>query len=107
MRMTVAGIAAVGWLAVTISVAVQPPAATQPGPEGAAAGRPATSTAGSQSVAELPYISYEDLVLLVQTSRRAFEEKATGKAHPGAIYRPPALRGRKAIIHLALRSKGY
>lgn len=56
---------------------------------------------------DLPAIAYEDLVLLVETARNAFQDKIRGAAPRTNVYRPPALRDTKGIIHLILRSKGY
>lgn len=77
------------------SFAQTPAAASQP------SSRPST-----QPGFALPEAAFEDLVLLVKTARRAFQEKMEGLPERGALYRPASLSGAKAIVHLALRSHG-
>jgi len=72
----------------------QPSTTTHPAP--AAAGHPAP----------MPEVSFEDLALLVQTSRRALRDQLLEKSERGPSYRPPDLRGLRARIHLTLRFEG-
>ncbi|HVP09784.1 MAG TPA: hypothetical protein VMV94_01200 [Phycisphaerae bacterium] len=64
------------------------------------------AVATTRSADELPEVSFEDLVLLVKTARRAFEDKVAALPEHEARYRPPALAGIKGVIHLTLRLHG-
>ncbi len=65
-----------------------------------------TETTTTRPAASLPQISYPDLVLLVKTARRAFEDQINNLPERGPSYRPPDLKGLKAVIHLTLRAHG-
>src|SRR5512137_708860 len=83
--------------------------ATQPSGAGgvaeaatASASQPTTVAATSQPGTAMPEMQYEDLVLLVETARQSFREAVLGKPNRGAGFRPLALRGVEAIIHVTL-----
>lgn len=65
-------------------------------------GRPATTRPSDT----LPRVAYEDLALLVQTARRALADKLMNREERGPMYRPPSLRGMRAILHVILRRDG-
>jgi len=82
-----------------------PPEQTRPQEKHEGRSRLAEGTT-TRPAAGLSEIAYEDLVLLVKTARRAFQQKLAGASEQGARYRPPALNGVTAIIHVTLRSNG-
>ena len=54
----------------------------------------------------VPPVSYENLVLLIKNSRRAFRSKVMGLPEKPSGYHPPELAGMRGIVHLTLRSRG-
>jgi hypothetical protein len=79
---------------------------SQAGVPGAEARSRLTEATTTQPAAVLPQVSYPDLVLLVKAARRAFREQIDNLPERGPSYRPPALKGLKAVIHLTLRAHG-
>jgi hypothetical protein len=68
---------------------------------------PQSGPATSQSAnADWPGTSVEDLVLLVKTARRSFEQRLSSGMETAPRYRPPSLADATGIVHLALRSHG-
>lgn len=79
------------------------------GAKDAAATKPSTrptSRATSRRASTMPDASFEDLALIVQTARRSFRDKVLKRPERGPSYRPPLLRGTRAILHMTLRSDG-
>jgi len=54
----------------------------------------------------VPSIAYEDLVLLVNATRRAFRDALQNRPERVPGYRPPALAGQRSVLHATLRGSG-
>lgn len=54
----------------------------------------------------MPEVAFEDLALLVETSRRALRDKLLRAPERGPIYRPPGLIGHRGTIHVTIRDHG-
>lgn len=71
--------------------------------------KPTSTTAPASTqptVTHWPHVEFEDLVFLVKTARRSFEQKLIADAEFSMRYRPPMLRDKQGIIHAALRLHG-
>lgn len=80
---------------------VQSPATLQ------SAGSTTTAESGRAAVEEsLPDVAYDDLWLLLRIARRHLTQSVTRTPAEAPPYCPPSLRGRRATLHLTLRSNG-
>ncbi|MCZ6682775.1 MAG: hypothetical protein O7B26_06290 [Planctomycetota bacterium] len=62
--------------------------------------------ATTRPTVSLPRVAPADMALLVQIARRALTDKLMKREEKGPIYRPPSLRGVRAMLHVTLRRDG-